>query len=404
MFFSKPIVKTMFPNVIEFISQGLDDPAPIINKQQWISTCESLWNTIEGLTAEESKTGSSLLSIVLNATNHFLQLVEEKQQQTTSKWSLEDRKKTIEALQSRPQIEQRTDDWYLDALGLLSASQFSSILKSSRTRGQIVLQKAVCTPIDAGNRRTVVLTEDLTPFTWGIRFEPVVKQLYQDLTKTIVIDLGRLKHQKDPRIAASPDGLVVEGPDHRLGRFVEFKAPVTRKIIQKVPEDYMMQMQIQMEVGGTEECDYLEVKFQSLYPKLTPDPAPHDAAYKGLIAIIGDEEGQLLRYEYSPLQDAGWQPTLQGTEQVLELIPWWTSDWFLKTVPRSREWFASVQPAIETFWKDVQKAKEGTFILPPSSRKTKDPVCQITDESDGQDNQGKQQTIPEMLGAQIVAS
>jgi hypothetical protein len=396
MFFSNPIVKTMFPNVVEFISQGLDDPVPIITKQQWISNCESLWNMIEGLTAEESKTGSSILSILLNATNDFLQLVEEKQQQTTNKWSLEDRKKMIEILRSRPQIEQRTDDWYLDALGLLSASQFSSILKSSRTRGQIVLQKAVCTPIDVGNRRTVVLTEDLNPFTWGIRFEPIVKQIYQDLTKTVVIDLGRLKHQKDPRIAASPDGLVTEGPDHRLGRFVEFKAPVTRKIIQKVPEDYMMQMQIQMEVGNVEECDYLEVKFQSLYPKLTPDTViSANATYRGCIAILGDEEGHLLRYEYSPLQEPAWQPTLQGTEQVLELIPWWTSDWFLKTVPRSREWFESVQPAIETFWKDVQKAKEGTFVLPPSSRKIKDPVCQITDESD---TQGNQQTIPEMLG------
>jgi hypothetical protein len=373
---------------------------PNITKQQWISNCEYLWNMMEGLTAEESKTGSSILSILLNATNEFLQLVEEKQQQTTNKWSLEDRKKMIEILRSRPQIEQRTDDWYLDALGLLSASQFSSILKSSRTRGQIVLQKAICTPIDAGNRRTVVLTEDLNPFTWGIRFEPVVKQVYQDLTKTTVIDLGRLKHQTDPRIAASPDGLVIEGPDHRLGRFVEFKAPVTRKILQKIPEDYRMQMQIQMEVGSVEECDYLEVKFQSLYPKLTPDPISANAAYKGVIAIIGDEEGHLLRYEYSPLQKDTWQPTLQGTEQILELIPWWTSDWFLKTVPRSREWFASVQSAIEAFWLDVKKAKEGTFVLPPSSRKIKDPICQITDESDIQD---KQQTIPEMLACQIVA-
>lgn len=392
MFFTNPVVKHMYPNVVEFLTASLvDNPLQI-----------QPWDTLEGLTKEESLYGSEIFTILTDAYKHFMELVEEKKQQTTSKWSLEDRKKTIEALRSRPQIEQRTDDWYLDALGLLSASQFSSILKSSRTRGQIVLQKAICTPIDVGNRRTVVLTDDLNPFTWGIRFEPVVKQIYQDLTKTILIDLGRLKHQKDPRIAASPDGLVVEGPDHRLGRFVEFKAPVTRKIIQKVPEDYMMQMQIQMEVGSVEECDYLEVKFQSLYPKLIPDTViSANATYRGRIAIIGDEEGHLLRYEYSPLQEPAWQPTLQGTEQVLELIPWWTSDWFLKTVPRSRSWFESVQPAIETFWKDVQKAKEGTFVLPPSSRKTKEPVCQITDESDAQvQNQGKQQTIPEMMEVQ----
>jgi len=144
-----------------------------------------------------------------------------------------------------------------------------------------------------------------------------------------------------------------------------------------------------------------------LYKKLAPVPILANDAYTGYIAIIGNEERRLLRYEYSPLQESAWQPTLQGSEQVLELIPWWTSDWFLKTVPRSRAWFESVQPAIREFWSDVQKAKEGTFVLPPSSRKTKDPVCQITDDSDGQDNQGNQnnqQTIPEMMGCQLVDS
>ena len=90
-------------------------------------------------------------------------------------------------------------------------------------------------------------TQDLNPFTWGIRFEPIVKQIYQALTGTRVVDLGRLKHKTDKRLAASPDGLIIEGPDQRLSRFVEFKAPVTRKILSIVPEDYMAQMQIQME-------------------------------------------------------------------------------------------------------------------------------------------------------------
>jgi hypothetical protein len=51
------------------------------------------------------------------------------------------------------------------------------------------------------------------------------------------------------------------------------------------------------------------------------------------------------------------------------------------TVGRSRTWFESVQPAIQSFWEDVAKAKEGLFVLPPSSRKVKEVQCKIVDDS-----------------------
>jgi hypothetical protein len=37
---------------------------------------------------------------------------------------------------------------------------------------------------------------------------------------------------------------------------------------------------------------------------------------------------------------------------------------------------------LESFWADVEKAKLGEFVLPESTRKKKDVVCQIVDESD----------------------
>jgi hypothetical protein len=99
-----------------------------------------------------------------------------------------------------------------------------------------------------------------------------------------------------------------------------------------------------------------------------------------MIYIIGDEEDSPLRYEYSPLQDLDWKPVLQQTEQILESIPWWSSKWFLIPVGRSRSWFQSVQPAIQSFWQDVDKAKQGLYILQPSSRKPKEPSCKIVEE------------------------
>jgi len=292
-------------------------------------------------------------------------------------WTGEQRQTNIIALLARPQVEQRTDAWYTEAQNLITASQFSLILKDNLTRGKLVMEKATG-KVDSSPRRTVVQTMDLNPFTWGIRFEPVVNQIYCHLTKTEIKDMGRLKHQTDPRLAASPDGMVIKGPPERYGRFVEFKAPVTRKLIQEIPKDYVVQMQIQMEVGNIEECDYLEVKFNSAYGSTTPT-MPTLSTYYGELYVIGKNDLP-VRYIYSPLNTFGNPPTLQEGETILETVSWTTSEFYLTTVERSRSWFESVKPKIDSFWKDIESAKKGTFVLPETSRKRKDTMCIIIDE------------------------
>jgi hypothetical protein len=374
----------MLQNVAEFLShhslEGLDDAS----LEQWKLSCYASWKLLakDFLTKSDATRGERMLHTILEAYADLARLVATKQYKSASGWTEAERRRSMEALLSRPQIEQRTEAWYLDAAGLLSASQFSVILKSGRTRALVVVQKAVAEPPDVGNRRTVVSTANLNPFTWGIRFEPIVKQIYEHLTSTTLTELGRLKHSVDPRLAASPDGLVVEGPIERLGRFVEFKAPVTRTILDKVPEEYMAQMQIQMEVGNVEECDYLEVKFHSQYGKndglKMPEPVP---PYYGVIHVITNKEtGEPIRYDYSALNTHTHESILEDHEELSERIPWWCNQWFIKTIGRSRAWFTSVQPDIQLFWEDVVKARQGTFVVPPSSRKKKEDVCLIHEE------------------------
>jgi hypothetical protein len=381
------LLNQMLENVAEFLQQHPIHATDLASLEEWVRGCESSWEVVSNdfLAKDESAVGTSLLATLLSSYTDLAGLVASKTNKSTDLWSTENRRAAIERLLSTPQIEQRTEAWYLDAAGLLSASQFNTILKSGRTRGQLVLQKASLEPPDSLQRRTCALTNDLTAFTWGIRFEPIIKQIYQDLTNTKVVDLGRLRHPTDSRLAASPDGLVVEGPPECYGRFVEFKAPVTRKILSVIPEDYMAQMQIQMEVGGVEQCDYLEIKFNSGYgSKPMLEECEDCAKYYGILHLIGDaESAEALRYEYGPLNDRSWAPTtLKEGEIVLETIPWWSSEWFMTTVGRSRSWFASVQPAIASFWDDVQKAKNGEFDLPPSKRQKRDPVCMIKEESE----------------------
>lgn len=381
-----PIVSIMLPNIGEFLShhplEGTDDASIA----EWRRGCEVSWNALceDILTDEELSYASSILGTMLSAYSDLARLVANKKHSSANTWTLLERKASLNRLLNTPQIEQRTEAWYLDAVGSLSASQFNGILKPGRTRGLIVLQKASTIPPDPNQRRTCVSTSDLNPFTWGIRFEPIVKQIYEHLTKTKVAELGRLRHREDKRLAASPDGVVVEGSDFKLSRFVEFKAPVTRKILSIVPDDYMAQMQIQMEVGEVEECDYLEVKFLSKYGSKDFSVSSEDMAkvkYYGNIFLAADIESQEpKRYVYSPLNDANWRPSLELNEILLETIPWYCGEWYLTTVGRSRNWFESVKPAIQLFWEDVEKAKNGEFQLPASNRKSKSPACMILED------------------------
>lgn len=379
------LVHDMLQNVCEFLSHHPITYTDDASVDTWKNACVSSWKEVIPFLSEvEQAYGTEILSSLLESCSDLYGLIATKRHESEHHWSQTDRTRTIQTLLQLPQVEQRTANWYAEAANILSASQFSTILKGGRTRGQLVLDKGTGN-VDTSTRRTVVLTMDLNPFTWGIRFEPVVKQLYSALTGTCIAELGRLRHRSDTKLAASPDGLIVEGPPQRLGRFVEFKAPVSRPIQNKIPSDYLIQMQIQMEVGQVEECDYFEVKFHSDYGQtVSMRDQPDDAKFWGRIFVIGDEEtGELKRYEYSPLKDMNWTPyELEEGEAIVEVVPWWSSQWYMVTVGRSRTWFASVQPDIDAFWKDVEDVRNGTYQLPEPTRKRKqnDPKCLITED------------------------
>lgn len=333
----------------------------------------------------------------------FCSLLESVQSNMTyfeSGMTHEEREANLTALVNRPQLQQRTEEWYLEGDKILTASQFHVILKKeSLTRARLILEKAGKTEKTTRTQRLCCLTTESSPFDWGIRFEPIVKQIYCDLTKTEVSDLGRIRHPHDKRLAASPDGVVTKDfqtTDIRFGRFVEFKAPLSRVLNQKVPDEYYSQMQIQMECGSVDVCDYFEVKFKSKHcGKDTYDSTQNllidKITYFGVIYLIGktvlnpdtnESYLQAIRYEYSPLQktENDYKPSLNTdeNEQIMEVIPWQTNDWWMHTVKRSSEWFESVKPHIESFWNDVEKAKIGEFVVPESKRKRK--ICQIIDE------------------------
>jgi putative phage-type endonuclease len=282
----------------------------------------------------------------------------------------------LDALLTREQTAQRTEAWYEQAKRIVTASEVYKLFGPPRERAKMVMSKVQ--PHESFFQAAACTSDELTAFSWGSRFEPVVRQIYEDRYGAEVRDLGRLIHPTDPRTSASPDGLVVSATKEpeRKGRLIEIKAPVTR-VIQEgvVPKEYYAQMQLQLHVAGLEACDYIECTFYSAYGTRPMMEGP--GLYSGIIAVVEREQlvnGQPMYYVYSPLHvvQGEWEPQLEReTDRVVEYVSWRLVQIHEKTVVRSEEWWQALQPLLDAFWADVELAKQGQFVVPESTRPVK---------------------------------
>jgi hypothetical protein len=291
----------------------------------------------------------------------------------------------IHALCARDQTEQRTPAWYAQMEHLLSASEFGALYGTARARAQLVLAKVNFTP--RISQSLAVHNAEMSAFDWGIRFEPVVKQIYELKYGATVQELGRMISPVDPRVSASPDGLITAAADPaRVGRLIEIKCPVTRKPDGKVPKDYYTQMQLQLHVTGLKECDFVEVVFDSPYssplhrtpPSVSSSSSSLEGSaaaaplYRGEVLLVQKnvltEDGSfaaLFRYEYSHVNPVGgiWSPNLKEGEFVAERSPWSVSSWHEQVVVAAPGWWEAAKPLVDRFWEDVEKAKADPTYL-----------------------------------------
>jgi hypothetical protein len=223
----------------------------------------------------------------------------------------------------------------------------------------------------------------------------VVKQILEHDWDAQIQDVGRFDHPTDPRLAASPDGVLLRSGKYpeKAGHLVEIKCPKSRKIGVKLPLEYFYQMQLQMEVTGVRACEYVEMKFD-LISEVTAAAEPEKVAAAKLagkailVGLFSEEKQEWLpsKYVYGPVGDLAWKPELGLNEQTLEISVWLCYGWHHETVLRDEAWFATLMPKIDSFWDDVAKAKAGEFVLPESTRKRKEKVveCLLKDDSDGE--------------------
>jgi putative phage-type endonuclease len=166
----------------------------------------------------------------------------------------------VERLSACRQYAQRTPEWYAARGDLITASDAAAALDikpyetyKGSPRAELLKRKA---GTSTANIPSAILMH-------GVKHEDEARDLYVARTGEEVFEFGLLIHPDLPWLGASPDGVT------RSGKLVEIKCPVSRAIEPgKVPEHYVPQIQVCMEVMDLERCVFIQYKPESLtWPK-----------------------------------------------------------------------------------------------------------------------------------------
>lgn len=154
------------------------------------------------------------------------------------------------ALLRREQWVQRTPEWHEARRDMLTASDAAAALgvkpyKSYRgdTRVELVRKKV---SNEFVNNMFVI---------HGQKYEDEARDKAMAALGERAADVGLVRHEHLPWLGASPDGVT------NAGRLVEIKCPLKRAIVPgHVPEHYMPQIQVQMEVCDVDATLFVQYK------------------------------------------------------------------------------------------------------------------------------------------------
>lgn len=271
----------------------------------------------------------------------------------------------IEAITAKPQTVQHTADWYAERRNRLTASEFSQILDGRR--GALLRKKLSTEPSSSYGSAVIGISQEdgeMNATTWGHRFESITRRIYElELAGvgTVNDTMGRFTHPTIPWLSASPDGLVTKGP--LAGRLVEIKCPKTRIPGEFVPQEYYVQMQLQMEVCDLDVVDFVEAQYgQRPLKAISPadEVAIEKANWKGRIDVYGYlDSPESWTYKYSkPVEDLLDAAVESCNLPLLESSVWWLIGWFPRTVLRNQVWWSAIGwPAAELFWAQVESSR-----------------------------------------------
>jgi len=148
-------------------------------------------------------------------------------------------------------IEQRTEEWFQQRLGKVTASRISDVIAKTKTGVSTSRQNYLIQLVSerlTGKKGDSFVNQAMLD---GIERESVARELYMQSKGVSVTEVGFFDHPIIKNSGASPDGAVNAEEEGKYAGLIEIKCPIetthTNTLMSKsVPSKYMPQIQWQM--------------------------------------------------------------------------------------------------------------------------------------------------------------
>jgi putative phage-type endonuclease len=148
-------------------------------------------------------------------------------------------------------IEQRTDEWFQQRLGKVTASRISDVIAKTKTGVSTSRQNYLVQLVSerlTGKKGDSFVNQAMLD---GIEREAAARELYMQSKGVSVTEVGFFDHPVIKNSGASPDGAVNAEEEGKYAGLIEIKCPIetthTNTLMSKsVPSKYIPQIQWQM--------------------------------------------------------------------------------------------------------------------------------------------------------------
>ena len=161
-------------------------------------------------------------------------------------------------------IEQRTEEWFQQRLGKVTASRISDVIAKTKTGVSTSRQNYLVQLVSerlTGKKGDSFVNQAMLD---GIEREGAARELYMQTRGVSVTEVGFFDHPTIAMSGASPDGAVNAEEDGKYAGLIEIKCPIetthTNTLMSKsVPSKYMPQIQWQMSSvsPNVKWCDFI---------------------------------------------------------------------------------------------------------------------------------------------------
>jgi putative phage-type endonuclease len=194
-------------------------------------------------------------------------------------------------------IEQRTEEWFQQRLGKVTASRISDVIAKTKTGVSTSRQNYLVQLVSerlTGKKGDSFVNQAMLD---GIEREAAARELYMRTRGVSVTEVGFFDHPTIAMSGASPDGAVNAEEEGKYIGLIEIKCPIetthTNTLMSKsVPSKYIPQMQWQLACTNARWVDF--VSYNPNFPEelqLFVARVDRDDSY-----IIGELEAEVIKF------------------------------------------------------------------------------------------------------------